>query len=441
MAIFHLTAKVISRGKGHSAMAKAAYNAGCQMEDERTGEKHDFTRKGGVVFEGIFAPKNAPEWARDREALWTEAERAEKRKDAQVAREVEISLPHELTHEQRRQLLTDYVRENFVRKGMVADVTMHAPDRDGDGRNHHAHILLTMRRIGPEGFDKKKAREWNSPQQLTQWRENWAKLANRYLERHGHDARIDHRSLEDQGIDREPTVHEGHTVTHMKRRGARADYAELNREIKERNARRDALKTELQVAAEEIRTAAQEEAEPTRHQVNVGKIDPALYNRADMASMQRDAMKDLRSKEKIHLYRRYEVLKAEEKRTQTKEAWLGAEKEITQQPQLGQEPQTPEKAPEQDNEKQGVQAARDGFWDEFKELRQGLTEDGREGNREKKAQGPREERQARTEQTDYQRAKAERDKLREHFEDRPGRREEEGKDRDSSGGRERERER
>jgi len=206
MAIFHFTAKIVSRGKGQSAVAKAAYNARERIEQELTGQVSDYSRKTGLMFSGIFAPKDAPEWARDRAALWNEVEKHEKRKDAQLAREIEIGLPHELTDEQRRQLVTDFVREQFQRKGMVADVNIHAPDRQGDERNYHAHILLTMRRIGPEGFGA-KAREWDSREQLGNWREAWERTANRYLERHGHAARVDSRTLEAQGIDREPTKH------------------------------------------------------------------------------------------------------------------------------------------------------------------------------------------------------------------------------------------
>lgn len=349
MAIYHLTAKVVSRGKGQSAVAKAAYNARTRMTDERTGQTHDYTRKGGVVFEGMFAPKDAPAWVQDRATLWAEVEQTEKRKDAQLAREVEVSLPHELTDEQRRQLLTDFVRENFVRKGMVADVVMHAPDAQGDGRNHHAHILLTMREIGPEGFGQ-KVRDWNSREQLNAWRENWSRLANRYLERHGHEARIDHRSLEAQGLDQEATVHEGPSATQKERRGEATERGDFNREVRARNAKRDQLKAEREAIDREERAHA---------------VKPSLYNRADMVSMQRDAMRDL--KQAARERGRAQREKAREERQQTKEVWKGAGEAITQQPEPGQEPQTPEKAPEQDNERQGAQATRDGFWDEFKE--------------------------------------------------------------------------
>lgn len=247
MAIYHFTAGVVRRSKGASAVAKSAYNARAALLNEQTGQAHDYTRAEGLLFEGIFAPKDAPEWARDRERLWNEAEKTEKRKDAQLARNIELSLPHELTSEQREQLLKDFVRENFVRQGMVADAVIHAPDREGDERNFHAHILLTMREIGPDGFAKAKARDWNSKEQLQTWRENWERTANRYLERHGHEARIDHRSLAAQGIDREPTEHKGPTASQLEREGKPTERGDINRAIEARNAERQALRANYDI--------------------------------------------------------------------------------------------------------------------------------------------------------------------------------------------------
>lgn len=260
MAIYHFTAKIVSRSRGQSAVAKAAYNAREKMTDERTGERYDYQRKGGIVFSGIFAPKDAPEWVQDRQALWNEAERSEKRKNSQLAREVEIALPHELTDKQREFLVRDYVRENFVRHGMVADVSIHAPDKEGDGRNHHAHILLTLREIGPDGFGA-KLRDFNSKKQLEDWREKWEHLANRHLERHGHDARIDRRTLEAQGIDREPTRHQGPTATQLEREGVKSELGDKNRTIEERNRQRAQLKTEKKEITNTLESAQGSEAE------------------------------------------------------------------------------------------------------------------------------------------------------------------------------------
>ena len=268
MAIYHFTVGIVRRSQGQSAVAKAAYNARAELQNEQTGQTHDYTRAEGLLFEGIFAPKDAPEWARDRERLWNEAEKAEKRKDAQLARNVEIGLPYELTDEQREQLLKDFVRENFVRKGMVADVTLHAPDRGGDERNFHAHVLLTMRRIGPEGFEEEKAREWNAKAQLQTWRENWERTANRYLERHGHAARIDHRSLEAQGIDREPTQHLGPYATQLEREGKGSERGAINREIEAGN--REAAQEQERRALETQHRAA--ELEPVERAMKKAAI-------------------------------------------------------------------------------------------------------------------------------------------------------------------------
>ncbi len=248
MTIFHFSAKIISRQSGGSAVAKAAYNSREKLRDERTDELKDYTRAEGLLFSSIYTPANVPEWAQDRERLWNAAEAAETRKDAQVAREYELSLPHELTDEQRRFLVQDFVRESFTRKGYAADVCIHSPDREGDKRNYHAHILVTDRRLEESGFaqDKKDrqqtARERKA--ELEALREKWEHVANRHLERHGHEARIDRRRLEEQGIDSEPTEHLGPAATAIERKGKRTERGDLNRAIKARNRAREAEPTE-----------------------------------------------------------------------------------------------------------------------------------------------------------------------------------------------------
>lgn len=314
MAIFHLSAKVISRRQGKSVVAKASYNGRTKLTNERTGKDHDYSRARGLVFSGIFAPKNAPEWAQDRERLWQEVEKAEVRKDAQLAREIEISLPHELTDEQRRQLVTDFTRENFVRKGMIADVAIHRPHSYGDQRNEHAHILLTMREIGPEGFGKKK-REWNSKAQLQEWREKWEKTANRYLERHGHEARIDHRSLEDQGIEREATEHLGPTASQLEREGEQTERGDINREIEARNRERERLKIALRATSLELAGAERAKAEEWEW----AKIKPktrAPYSRAGMVAQQQDAQRDFEKRSKKFQERQAEERKREQQTQQ-----------------------------------------------------------------------------------------------------------------------------
>jgi hypothetical protein len=226
MAIYHLHAKPVSRGKGLSVVAKAAYNARETLLDERTDQTKDYRDRGEILFSGIFAPKDAPDWVQDRERLWNAVEAREKRPDSQLAIDIDLALPHELTDQQRQWLVTDFVREQFQRKGVIADVNIHPPPhepgREGDKPNHHAHILLALREIGPDGFGERilntQDRELEA-HRVENWREAWERTVNRHLERHGFEERIDRRTLEEQGIDREPTTHRGPTVDAMERRG------------------------------------------------------------------------------------------------------------------------------------------------------------------------------------------------------------------------------
>ena len=244
MAIFHLTAKVISRGKGQSAVAAAAYRSGERLRDEQADEQKFYqARAERIEFTAIMAPKDAPAWAQDRNALWNHVERAEKRKDAQLAREIEIALPHELTPQQREWLVKDFAREAFVRKGYAVDIAIHAPDKTSDDRNHHAHIMVTMRTLGEDGFAAKKDPSMNRREQLGEWREQWAHLANRHLERHGHEVRIDHRSLKQQGIEREAGIHLGYAANEMAQRGAQSDRMDALQQVIARNDIRVEMKT------------------------------------------------------------------------------------------------------------------------------------------------------------------------------------------------------
>jgi len=268
MAIFHLNAKVISRGKGQSAIAAAAYRSGERLRDEQADEQKFYkARAERIVFTDIMAPKDAPEWAHDRNQLWNQAERAERRKDAQLAREIEVSLPHELTEQQREWLVKDFAREAFVRQGYAVDIAIHAPDKSSDERNHHAHLMVTMRTLGPEGFAAMKDRSLNSKEQMVAWREQWANLANRHLERHGHDARIDHRSLAARGIEQEPTIHLGYAANEIAQRGGQSDRMDELRAILARNEIRLDMK---ELAAElrqlEAQQAKEQKAAPAQQQ-------------------------------------------------------------------------------------------------------------------------------------------------------------------------------
>jgi hypothetical protein len=227
MAIYHLSAQVIGRSSGRSATAAAAYRAAIQITDVRTGLLHDYSRKGGVAHAEIIAPAGVPAWVQDRTELWNRVEAAEKRKDAQLAREVNIALPVELSKEQQIDILRSFVREQYVGKGMIADLTVHLGDRN----NPHAHVMLTTREITSAGFGNKN-REWNQKELLIEQRAAWEEHANHALERAGFDSRIDHRTLEAQGIDRRPQVHLGPNVIKMERRGFTTERGEINRGIR-----------------------------------------------------------------------------------------------------------------------------------------------------------------------------------------------------------------
>jgi Ti-type conjugative transfer relaxase TraA len=196
MAIYHLSVKVISRGGGRSATAAAAYRAGELVHDRTSGQDLDYTRKGGVEHTEILAPDHAPSWVFDRAELWNRVEEAEIRKDAQLAREVEIALPIELNEESQVELVRDFAKEAFVSKGMVTDIAIHRDNPD----NPHAHILLTTRTLDGDGFGKKE-RSWNATEELRHWRSLWAETANQALRERGLDIRIDHRTLEAQGLE------------------------------------------------------------------------------------------------------------------------------------------------------------------------------------------------------------------------------------------------
>ena len=173
MAIFRLEVKIFSREKrGRSIVAAAAYRSGKKLRDGRSGEVHDFSRRGrGVVRTAIFAPADTPGWVKDSERLWNEVERSETRKDSQTGREFILALPKELTAAQQWEAASAWAQKELVNRGMVAEVSLHKPE---EGDNVHAHILCPLRAVGNDGFSEKKPREWNSKALLMQQRESWA---------------------------------------------------------------------------------------------------------------------------------------------------------------------------------------------------------------------------------------------------------------------------
>lgn len=279
MAIYHLEAKMVSRGAGRSAVAAAAYLSCSRMLNEYDGVQHDYTRKQGLGWRQVFLPATAPAEWQDRETLWNAVEETETAKDSRLAREFVAALPIELSREEQIQLLQDFIKEQFVADGMCADAAIHDPYPPG--HNPHAHILLTVRPLDEKGkwqyktekeylcvkdgeergftaaeFKQAQGYErvskypkstkygrqnpiterWNSDEQLVLWRAAWADVANRHLERTGHEERIDHRSHAERGLLERPTVHEGVAARAMEKKGIISDRCELNRQIKADNA-------------------------------------------------------------------------------------------------------------------------------------------------------------------------------------------------------------
>ncbi len=318
MAIYHLEAKVVSRGNGRSAVAASAYLSCTNILNDYDGVRHDYTRKKGLVWQEVFLPEYAPAEWHDRGVLWNAVEENEKTKDSRLAREFVPALPVELNKEQWQQLLSDFINEQFVADGMCADMAIHDPYPPG--HNPHAHIMLTVRPLDENGkwqyktekeyicikdgeergftaaefkaaqadgwekqyqykVGKKKvymtpsaaeaqgyervnkypkstkygrqnpiSERWNSEEQLVEWRKAWADVTNRHLEQYGHDARIDHRSHADRGLDEQPTVHEGVIARALEQKGVVSDRCELNRQIKADNA----LLRELKAAVKKL---------------------------------------------------------------------------------------------------------------------------------------------------------------------------------------------
>ncbi len=246
MAIYHFSVGIISRSKGRSATAAAAYRAAEKIKDLRTGEIHDYRKKKGVDEKFILAPPQAPDWVYNRSLLWNKVELGERRKDSQLSREINVALPVEFSKSQQTILVKEFVQEQFVDQGMIADVAFH----NLSSHNPHAHIMLTMREIDKDGFSKKKQTAWNRRELLEKQREAWATHANRALEKAQVDEKIDHRTLEAQGINRIPQIHLGAGVNAMMKRGIATEkgdrwyaIAAANKELMETENQIDGYRT------------------------------------------------------------------------------------------------------------------------------------------------------------------------------------------------------
>ena len=231
MAIYHLSVKPVSRSSGRSSVAAAAYRSADKLHNARDGVTHDYSKRQGVEHSEIVLAKGKEiEWAKDREKLWNAAEFSEKRKDARVAREVEVALPHELNFDERLVLTREFSQHLADRYNVAVDFAIHKPHETSDERNFHVHILMTTREVNETGLGQKtlieKENKWllnnNYPtakMQIKEIRQQWAQMSNLALERKGLNVRIDHRSFEDRGIEIAPTQHIGVSASEMQKRG------------------------------------------------------------------------------------------------------------------------------------------------------------------------------------------------------------------------------
>ena len=258
IAIYHWNIGIVSRGKGKSAVAAAAYRSGEKLTNEWDGMTHDYTRKGGVVHTEIMLPPHAPPSFADRSTLWNSVELYEKAGNAQLAREIDAALPIELSREEQIRLVREYCSSQFVSRGMCVDFVIH----DTNSGNPHCHIMLTMRPLDEHGAWAAKSKKeydldengerirlpsgrykthkvdltgWNDKDNTLLWRKAWADFTNDFLERNGSPERIDHRSNAERGIDEIPTVHMGVAACQMEKKGIATEKGELNRNIQKTN--------------------------------------------------------------------------------------------------------------------------------------------------------------------------------------------------------------
>ncbi|MBZ2385802.1 MobA/MobL family protein [Anaerococcus murdochii] len=268
----HTHVDIVTRSKGASVIAKAAYNARDKLNDEHYGKVHDYSKKEDLVFSKIFLPEHIPKKFSNREYLWNSVEKIEKSKNSQLARNLLFTLPRELNQEDRIKLISEFIEENFTSKGMIADCNIHNPLASDNEEQPHAHILLTLREIDSEGKWKPKCRkeyildengekiklksgnyksrkvnlnDWNEPDKAKKWREDFSKKANEYLEKNGIDKRIDPRTFEEQGREELPQIHLGTASYQMEKKGIKTERGNHNRKIIAFNLEFKKLKEEL----------------------------------------------------------------------------------------------------------------------------------------------------------------------------------------------------
>jgi ATP-dependent exoDNAse (exonuclease V) alpha subunit len=299
MAIYRLQISSIARGDGHSSVGAAAYRAGEKLRDDRTNEVHNHSRRKDVTHSEIMLPSElagqSMEWARNRASLWNSVENAEGRKNARVAREIQVNLPHELPPERRIALARTFSQEVADHYKVAVDLAVHEPRPSGDPRNHHAHLLMTTREVSPEGLGAKAGLELSTHErarlglpsgshEFTAIRERWATMTNEALKEANIEARVDHRSLAEQGIDREPRPHIPFAAYKIERAGKHSDVAEsiradYNARVKarlEQQAERDAPapRDSTPKSLEDVRREARENWLALRAQQTAASAEP-----------------------------------------------------------------------------------------------------------------------------------------------------------------------
>lgn len=330
-AHYHCHYRKFSRAAGKSAVEAAAYRLAARLHDERTGQTHNYTFKRGVTDTMLITPSGqaVPSWVLDPERLWNEAEAAEKDNPrALVMHELEIALPHLLNAEQRKEAAADMARFIVKRYGCVAHLAFHNPNREGDQRNHHVHLMFTTRAVTPTGFSKTKfrhfsrrepeARETGLPtgaEEIALVRKQWALIGNRHLQMAGHKPLLDHRSYEDQGLDLEPQKHLGPEATAKERRGERTAKGDFNRAAADRNRRRMAWSKAWEQALIDI-TGAPLPAPPPREKKSPDdrEYPDGFLNLMDNQTAERTALIHLHMTEQKALWRAQQELRQSHKK-------------------------------------------------------------------------------------------------------------------------------
>jgi hypothetical protein len=271
VATYRLSVSTISRSSGRSAVAAAAYRAGVCLVNERDGHVHNYrNRAAHIAASGILAPEHAPEWAQDRARLWNAAEAAEGRKNSVTAREIQLSLPHELDDRQRLVLVRAFAKKLVERYGVVADYAIHRPDAKGDARNHHAHVMLTTRRMGRDGLEEKtrelddrsKGKDGSASRgsaEVEFLRQYWCALENQMLDHAKSAERVDHRSYQRQGVEKEPEPRLGHEAHALEQAGQQTPLKAIWRDAVRRGDRETAQAAAL---AYHVRQSEQHAAKP-----------------------------------------------------------------------------------------------------------------------------------------------------------------------------------